>query len=98
MIRVVLPTHLRQLAGISGELTLADAALTSCQNLLDWLETNYPALRGTIRDPRSGARRPFIRFFVCGEDWSDRSLETPLPPAVLSGAEPFYIVAAISGG
>ncbi len=98
MIRVVLPTHLRKLAQLSGEVTLEiDGAVTQ-RSVLDALEACYPALRGTIRDHVTGQRRPFLRFFACQEDLSHESPDAPLPEAVASGAEPLYIVGAIAGG
>ena len=98
MIRVVLPYHLRLLAGVHGEVTLAvDGPVTQC-TVLDALEARYPALRGTIRDHGSLKRRPLVRFFACKEDWSDAPPDTPLPEAVASGKEPFWVVGAIAGG
>ena len=55
-------------------------------------------LRGTIRDYATGQRRPFLRFFACGEDWSLESPEKPLPEAVASGKETLLILGAIAGG
>jgi hypothetical protein len=98
MIRIVLPYHLRTLAGIHGEVTLAvDGPVTQC-SVLDALEARYPMLRGTIRDHGSRQRRPMLRFFACEDDLSHESPDTPLPEAVVSGAEPFFIVGAIAGG
>lgn len=68
------------------------------QAILDALEAEYPMLRGTIRDQQSGARRPFLRFFACKEDLSHQSPDTPLPPLIAAGTEPFYIIGAIAGG
>ena len=98
MIRVVLPGHLRLLAKVSGEVTLElDGAVTQ-RSVLDALEARYPMLSGTIRDHVTQVRRPFIRFFLCGEDWSHESPDAPLPEAVANGTEPFLLVGAISGG
>ena len=98
MIRVVLPQHLRTLAKVEGEVTLeVDGAVTP-KAILDALEARYPMLCGTIRDHVTGARRPLVRFFACAEDLSHDSPDTPLPTAVASGAEPFYVVGAIAGG
>lgn len=98
MIRVVLPAHLRTLAATTGEVHLdLDGAVTPAV-LLDALEARHPVLRGTIRDQASGRRRPFVRFFVAGEDLSHESMETPLPAVVETGAEPFCIVGAMAGG
>jgi len=99
MIRVVLPAHLRRLARVEGEvsLDLGDGVPTQ-GSVLDALEGRYPTLRGTIRDPRTGKRRPFVRFFACEEDLSHEPADSPLPPAVASGAEPLLIVGAMAGG
>jgi molybdopterin converting factor small subunit len=96
MIRVVLPAHLRQLAHCDRELSLDAEATQRC--VLDALEREYPMLRGTLRDPRSGQRRAFIRFFACEQDLSHESPDAPLPAAVASGAEPFRVVGAMAGG
>jgi len=50
MIRVVLPQHLRTLAGVDGEVTLAVDGPVTQRAILDALEARYPMLRGTIRD------------------------------------------------
>jgi sulfur-carrier protein len=93
--RVVLPYHLRALAQVDGEV-LVDA--TTQRSVLDALEAAYPALRGTVRDPSTGRRRPFVRFFACREDLSHASPDEPLPDAVVRGAEPFLVVGAMAGG
>ncbi len=98
MIRVVLPQHLRTLARVDGEVTIEVSAPVTQRSILDALENSYPALRGTIRDHVTLQRRPFLRFFVCAEDWSHEAPDTPLPPEIISGAEPFLIVGAIAGG
>ncbi|HEV3154263.1 MAG TPA: MoaD/ThiS family protein [Candidatus Baltobacteraceae bacterium] len=98
MIRVVLPAHLRTLARVSGEVALDDRSATTLRSVLDTIEERYPVLRGTIRDMASGRRRPFIRFFACRRDLSHDSIDTPLPQAVLDGAEPLLIVGAMAGG
>ncbi|MGA8258925.1 MAG: MoaD/ThiS family protein [Arenicellales bacterium] len=98
MIRVILPPHLRSLAGVEGEVTLAvDGTVTQC-SILDTLEARYPMLRGTLRDHATQQRRPLVRFFACREDVSLLPSDTPLPEAIASGSEPFLIVAAIAGG
>jgi molybdopterin synthase sulfur carrier subunit len=98
MIRVVLPAHLRALAGIDGEVELdITGPVTQC-SVLDALEARYPALRGTIRGHDGGPRRAFIRFFACEQDLSHQAPDTPLPEPVASGAEPYLIVAAMAGG
>lgn len=98
MIRVVLPQHLRTLARVSGEVTLDIAGPVTVDSVLNSLEACYPMLRGTIRDHVTKRRRPFIRFFACEQDLSHESPDTPLPSAVVSGAEPLLIVGAMAGG
>jgi len=98
VIRVVLPAHLRTLAATTGEVRLDLAGAVTAAALLEALETRHPVLRGTIRDRGSGKRRPFVRFFVAGEDLSHESMDAPLPDVVATGAEPFYIVGAMAGG
>lgn len=98
-IRVVLPFHLRTLAGLGGEeVTLdVDGAITQA-TVLDALEARFPMLRGTIRDHQSLRRRPMVRFYACEQDLSNQTPDTPLPPRVAAGSEPFMIIGAISGG
>jgi molybdopterin converting factor small subunit len=97
-IRVVLPSHLRRLASVEGEVKLEIAgAVTQC-SVLDALEARYPMLRGTIRDQDSKRRRAFIRFFACEEDLSHERPDAPLPGAVVAGREPYLIVGAMAGG
>jgi molybdopterin synthase sulfur carrier subunit len=98
MIRVVLPAHLRTLARINGEVELEVEGQATQRSVLDALEARYPMLRGTIRDHVTQKRRPFVRFFACGEDLSHESPDAPLPDAVATGAEPFLLVGAIAGG
>jgi len=98
MIRVVLPTHLRKLARVDGEVTLAVDGPVTQRTILDALEARYPMLRGTIRDHVTLRRRPFVRFFACEEDLSHEPPDTPLPDAVATGAEPFLVVGAMAGG
>jgi sulfur-carrier protein len=98
VIRVVLPTHLRTLAQLDGEVTLEVPGPVTQRSILDALEAGHPMLRGTIRDHVTQQRRPFVRFFACEEDLSHESPDTPLPDAVASGAEPFMVVGAIAGG
>src|SRR5437899_710737 len=98
MIRVVLPYHLRTLAQIDGDAKLDVAAPVTQRLLLDALEARYPMLRGTIRDHVTQQRRPMLRFFACEQDLSHEPPDEPLPDAVASGAEPFWIVGAIAGG
>ena len=98
LIRVVLPYHLRTLAKVGAEVQLEVEGPPTQRLVLDALEARYPMLRGTIRDHVTQKRRPFLRFFVCEEDWSHESPDAPLPDAVVSGTEPFFIVGAIAGG
>jgi molybdopterin synthase sulfur carrier subunit len=98
MIRVVLPQHLRTLARADGDVLLEVSGPITQRTVLDALEARYPTLRGTIRDHTTQQRRPFMRFFACDEDLSHESPDAPLPDAVASGAEPFFIVGAIAGG
>jgi hypothetical protein len=98
MIRVTLPFHLRTLARTGAEVTVEVAGPVTQRAILDALESKYPMLAGTIRDHGTKARRPFLRFFVCGEDLSLTVPDTPLPEAVASGKEPFMIIGAIAGG
>ncbi len=98
MIRVVLPHHLRTLARVGDEVQLQlDGAVTQ-RSVLDALEAKYPTLRGTIREHETQKRRPLVRFFVCGEDVSHEPPDAPLPDAIATGAEPFFIMGAIAGG
>lgn len=98
MIRVILPHHLRTLAQAPGEIEISVAPPVTIGSLLSSLEERYPPLRGTIRDHQTLVRRPFVRFFACGEDLSHEPAETPLAEAVVSGQEPFLVVGAIAGG
>lgn len=98
MISVVLPYHLRTLARVEGEVRLEVASPVTLGTVLDALEARHPVLRGTLRDHGTLKRRPFVRFFACQEDLSLEPPETPLPEAVVSGAEPFLVVGAMAGG
>jgi hypothetical protein len=99
LIRVHIPPHLRTLSRIPGhELSLDVPAPVTLTSVIDALEATYPALRGTIRDHHTQQRRPFLRFFACEEDISLLPLDAPLPPEVVSGAEPLLIIAGIAGG
>ncbi len=97
-IRVILPYHLRNLAGVDGELALIVAGPATVRRVLDALEARYPMLRGTIRDYETGQRRAFLRFFACEEDWSHQPVDAELPAAVAAGSEPLLILGAIAGG
>lgn len=98
MIRVVLPAHLRALAKTDREVTLEVAGEVTQRSLLDALEEKFPMLRGAIRDHETKRRRAMVRFFACENDVSHESPDAPLPEAVASGAEAFYIIGAIAGG
>ena len=98
MIRVVLPTHLRTLARIDGEVELVLEGQITQRSVLDALEARYPVLCGTIRNHVTKQRRPFMRFFACEQDLSLEPPDAPLPDAVASGAEPFFVVGTIAGG
>jgi molybdopterin synthase sulfur carrier subunit len=98
MIRVVLPHHLRTLAGVGREVELQVEGPMTLGAVLDALEARYPMLRGTIRDHVTQQRRPYIRFFACGQDLSHEPLYTSIPDAVTLGVEPFLVVGAMAGG
>lgn len=98
MIRVELPAHLRTLAQVGPEVQLEVDGLPTVASVLDALEARFPMLRGTIRDHQTRRRRPFLRFFACGEDLSNEPPDAPLPEAVARGAEPLLVVGAIAGG
>jgi len=98
MIRVVLPAHLRNLARTGSEVRVEVTGTVTQRSVLDALEAQYPMLSGTLRDHVTHQRRPFVRFFACGEDLSHESPDAPLPEAVASGAEPFLVVGARAGG
>ncbi len=98
MIRVELPYHLRTLARVGKEVEFQLEGTPTLGSVLDELEARYPVLRGTIRDHVTKQRRPFLRFFVCGEDLSLEPWDTLLPEKIITGAEPFRIVGAMAGG
>jgi hypothetical protein len=98
VIRVVLPYHLRNLAGVAEEVRLEVPGRVTPDAVLDALERNYPVLRGTIRDHVTKERRPFLRFFACEQDLTHEAEDVLLPEAVASGSEPFLIIGAIAGG
>ena len=98
MIRVVLPPHLRTLAGVHGEVQLDLTGPVTQRVVLDAVEDRFPMLRGTMRDRETGRRRALVRFFACSEDLSNESPDTPLPGPVARGTEPFLVVGAIAGG
>jgi len=98
MIRVMLPAHLRTLARTGAEVEVEVEGPVTQRSVLDALEARYPVLRGTVRDPQTRSRRPFLRFFACEQDLSHEPPDAPLPGAVAAGAEPFMIVGALAGG
>jgi sulfur-carrier protein len=98
MIRVVLPAHLRTLAGVDGPLALEVQGPVTQRSVLDAVEAAHPMLCGTIRDRGTRKRRAFVRFFACGQDVSHEPEDAALPEAVAAGGEPFLIVGAIAGG
>jgi len=98
VIHVLLPQPLRTLARVEGEVELEVEGAVTQRSVLDALEARYPALRGTIRDHATGARRPYVRFFACEQDLSHEPADAPLPEAVTTGREPFLVVGAIAGG
>jgi len=97
-VRVVLPAHLRTLAGVGEEILVQPDSPATVRSVLDAVERDFPVLRGTIRDHETRARRPFLRFFACGEDLSHEAVDAPLPDAVRAGTEPFMVIGAIAGG
>ncbi|HEY1726788.1 MAG TPA: MoaD/ThiS family protein [Candidatus Baltobacteraceae bacterium] len=98
MIRVVLPAHLRTLARVNGEVVIEAGSGATPSTVLDAIEDRFPALRGAIRDHVTRKRRAYVRFFACERDISHDSPDTPLPDAVVTGDEPFFIIGAMSGG
>lgn len=97
-IRVALPFHLRNLAGVGSEVSVDVDAPVTLARVLDALEAAYPMLRGTIRDYETQQRRAFLRFFACQEDLSNDGMDVELPAPVLEGREPLLIIGAIAGG
>jgi hypothetical protein len=95
---VALPHHLRTLARVGDEVLVDVPPPLTLRAVLDALEQRHPVLRGTIRDHVTLKRRPFLRFFACEEDLSLEPPDIELPPPIATGAEPFLIVGAISGG
>jgi molybdopterin synthase sulfur carrier subunit len=98
MMRVVLPTHLRRMAGVEREVILEIEGPATLNSMLDALEAEYPALRGTIREYETGQRRAYLRFFAMGQDLSLQPLDALLPEAVARGEEPMRVVGAMAGG
>ncbi len=98
MIRVELPAQLRILAKIKGEVEVEVAEPATIGAVLDAIEARYPVLEGAIRDHGTLRRRPFVRYFLCGQDWSHEPADAPLPEPVAEGREPFLVIGAIAGG
>ena len=98
MVKVVLPPHLRNIAKVHGDVELDVKGAVTQRSILDALEAKYPVLCGTIRDHVTKERRAFLRFFVCSEDWTHESPDSPLPAKIASGEEPFMVIGAIAGG
>ena len=88
----------KTLAQVDGDVELEVQGAITQRSVLDALEARFPALCGTIRDHVTQERRPFLRFFACEEDLSHESPDAPLPAAVASGKEPYFIIGAIAGG
>ena len=97
-IRVVLPYHLRNMARVGAEISVDVTGPVTLCSVLDGIEDRYPMLKGTIRDHRTLKRRPFLRFYVCSQDWSHESPDKLLPAEIASGAEPLLVIGAIAGG
>ncbi len=98
MVRIEIPYHLRQVSGADRIIQLPVPDPVTQRSILDTLEAAYPMLRGTIRNPLTGERRPFIRFFACGEDFSHELPDTPLPENIANGTDIYRIVGAMAGG
>jgi hypothetical protein len=98
MIRVVLPYHLRTLAGVGGEVRVDLVGAATFAMVVDEIEEAYPMLKGTIREPASGKRRPFVRFFACGRDVSHEGMDAAVPEEVASGKEVLLVLGAVAGG
>jgi hypothetical protein len=98
VIRVVLPAHLQTLAQVNRVIEVDVAGKPTQRSVIDAIEARYPVLRGTIRDPVTQMRRPFVRFFACEDDLSHQLPDAPLPDAVAIGAEPFFVIGAMAGG
>jgi hypothetical protein len=97
-VRVVLPSHLKVMAQVSGEVQVEVGDDVTQRAVLDALEAEFPALLGTIRDRTTARRRPFVRFYACEQDLSHDEPDTPLPEQVATGAEPFLVIGAMAGG
>ncbi len=98
MIRVVLPAHLKTLIRQQGDVVLDIEGPVTLGSVVGALEARFPVLRGTIRDPASLRRRPFVRFFACEQDLSHDAMDAPLPDEVAQGREPLFVIGAMAGG
>jgi hypothetical protein len=98
VIRVVLPQHLRTLAGVQGEVQINVGEQPTIDSVINAIEAQYPMLRGTIREHGTLKRRPMVRYYACEEDLSHEPTDTPIPESVVSGKEPFIVLGAMSGG
>lgn len=98
MIRVRLPHHLRTLAHVGSEVKVEVEGQITVRSILNALEVEFPMLRGTIRDHVTQQRRPYLRYFVCGQDVSHESPDEALPDRIVSGEEPVIVLGAIAGG
>jgi hypothetical protein len=98
VIRILLPPHLQALAKIEGEVLLDLRSEATLERVLTRLESEFPMLKGTIRDHLTGERRSFVRFIACHKDISHQPPEDRLPPAVAGGTEPLLIIGALAGG
>lgn len=97
-VRVELPFHLRNLAGVGREVRVAVEGAVTLASVLDALEGAYPVLAGTIREYGTGRRRVFLRFFAGGEDVSFLGMSEALPEAVVRGEEVLIVLGAVAGG
>lgn len=97
-VKVALPSHLRTLAGVDGQLVVEVTDTPCIGDVLDAIEAAYPVLRGTIRDHGTQRRRAFMRYFLCEQDFSHEPIDTPVPEPVAQGREVFRVVGAIAGG
>ena len=98
LVRIVLPSHLRAIAKVEGEVRVEVPNDVTQRSVLDALEADYPMLLGTIRDRATAKRRPFVRFFACEQDLSHDQADAALPERVVQGEEPFLVVGAVAGG
>jgi molybdopterin synthase sulfur carrier subunit len=86
------------LAGTTREIKIEVEDQLTISTVLATIESQYPMLRGTIRDQITKQRRPFIRFFACGQDWSHEPVDKPLPDEIARGETQLLIVGAMAGG